>query len=459
MHTAVRRWIVQLRDRRFPRRPDTSRFHTPLLVLQLLGYAAAGAGFHMSLAQRETAAYYHETVMVYIIGIAAASLLLHLLHSPPAIRSLLAVKILFLILITYTVTDFLLIPLPLIMVQQAETSLLDRHLIGRTSLHLALLLGIVWIGLNSTLLGRNAFAPVGMDPIPALGTLLILILLVFLATAFQLLASYAYRYRHYYQLSRQQETSLDNLSEFNQRLQRWAQTADAQSAERERNRISRELHDISGYMFTNLIALMDAAISTGNRNPQQLTELLTNARKQAQEGLQETRIALRKQREVRHGSDSGLRTIHKITSIFQQVTGTTVELHFGNLPASFDTELNRSLYRIVQESLTNAIRHGKASQVSLHFWIHQDTLIINIHDNGIGSSEIHKGIGLIGMEERTRRLGGSIEAGNAPEGGFRLYICVPLVPHGSTYRARHTPEAEGDQPAPVTPPQEREART
>jgi glucose-6-phosphate-specific signal transduction histidine kinase len=128
--------------------------------------------------------------------------------------------------------------------------------------------------------------------------------------------------------------------------------------------------------------------------------------------------------------------IYQIVDIFKQVTGTKVELSFSNLPLSFDETLNRSLYRIVQESLTNAIRHGKATEVRLQFWIHEETLKISIHDNGIGAQEITKGIGLTGMEERMSELGGSIKAGNAAEGGFTLNLSIPLVHYGSTYRAQ-----------------------
>ena len=196
---------------------------------------------------------------------------------------------------------------------------------------------------------------------------------------------------------------------------------------RERNRISREIHDISGYIFTNLIALMDAAGSMRRDDPAGLTDILITARKTAQEGLRETRVALRKLRDEQPGAADSPRAVFKIVSIFRKITGIEVELNLGNLPRVLSHDLNLALYRTVQEALTNAVRHGKASRVRVNFWVEGDDLRLTITDNGKGAFEVVKGIGLDRrMEERIGALGGSIGIGRAPEGGFSLTVQVPL---------------------------------
>jgi signal transduction histidine kinase len=64
--------------------------------------------------------------------------------------------------------------------------------------------------------------------------------------------------------------------------------------------------------------------------------------------------------------------------------------------------------------------------VAVRFWIADGVLELCVQDDGIGSAAIEKGIGLAGMEERLARFGGTVRAGNAPEGGFRLLASVPL---------------------------------
>ena len=220
---------------------------------------------------------------------------------------------------------------------------------------------------------------------------------------------------------------MDQLSQFNLNLQNYALTAVQKAAERERLRIARDLHDISGHVFTNLLALMDAVVSSGCKDSNSLIETLTVARRLAQEGLRETRTAFRALRDTVKEPEQGMSAVYKLVSAFREATGIETDFSFGNLPESFNNAIDTTLYRTVQEALTNAIRHGHANKVSIKFWIHQRDLILNIQDNGIGASSLKTGNGLSGMQERISSLRGTFRAGDAPEGGFLITICVPLV--------------------------------
>jgi len=222
------------------------------------------------------------------------------------------------------------------------------------------------------------------------------------------------------------DTTLNQLSKINQDLQSYARTIDEEAISRERNRISREIHDISGYRFTNVIALMDAAISMGGRDPDKLQELYFAARTQARDGLLETRRALRALRTDEQYITNGIPAIYKICAVFHQVTGIDISIESGNIPTTFGPEIDLAVYRLVQEALTNAMRHGRASAVKIYFWIHYGTLEIIVQDNGLGAQQVVKGIGLSGMEERLGNLGGTLETGSVPEGGFRLKVQIPI---------------------------------
>ncbi len=238
------------------------------------------------------------------------------------------------------------------------------------------------------------------------------------------------QYRFHYLKAQEQIAILNNtitkLTVFSQSLQSYARTAEIEAAKKERYRISREIHDISGYMFTNIIAMMDAIVSTGCRNSEKTSEMCSAARSQAQEGLLETRKALHLLRSNETERETGIKAIYKIKKIFEGTTGVSVDIESGNLPSSFGDEIDLILYRVVQEGLTNALRHGHATQVRMLFWIITEKVQVIILDNGSGAKKIIKGIGLAGMEERISKLGGTVMAENAPEGGFQLTVTIPL---------------------------------
>lgn len=248
--------------------------------------------------------------------------------------------------------------------------------------------------------------------------------------SFGSLLSLLIQYRTLYEKTYEQtlilNTTITKLTVFSQSLQSYARTAELEAIKKERYRISREIHDISGYMFTNIIAMMDAIISTGSRNSEKTSEMCLAARIQAQEGLVETRKALHMLRDSEADRDTGMKAIHKIKKIFESTTGVKVEIEAGNLPASFGDTIDLILYRIVQEGLTNALRHGHATCVRMLFWIVESSVQVIILDNGGGAKKIIKGIGLAGMEERISKLGGTVQAQNAPEGGFQLTVIIPL---------------------------------
>ncbi|MDA3957212.1 sensor histidine kinase [Oceanispirochaeta sp.] len=223
-----------------------------------------------------------------------------------------------------------------------------------------------------------------------------------------------------------QKETMKTLAEFNSNLQNYARTIDVESSDRERNRISREIHDISGYIFTNLIALLNAACSIPQDDQSSLSDILITAQKQAKEGLNETRTALRKTRERHIPEEDGVRAINKIITIFQKVTGVKVNVNWGNTPHSFSREINFTLYRTIQEALTNAIRHGLATEITIHFLIENKILHMTIIDNGLGSESVVKGIGLSGMEERIGSLNGQISVNTTYTGGFELNVRIPV---------------------------------
>jgi signal transduction histidine kinase len=163
-------------------------------------------------------------------------------------------------------------------------------------------------------------------------------------------------------------TSVRNLMDANMALQLYAHNIETESTEKERGRITRELHDMVGYALTNVIVMMNAAHVLLRDDPGSLDDLFAKTRTQAEEALAETRSTLRRLREIRPFGPIGLRAIWHLTRGFQGATGVEVRLNLGNLPWSFGRKLDAVIFRIVQEGLTNAFRHGKATRVRINLW-------------------------------------------------------------------------------------------
>jgi len=103
-----------------------------------------------------------------------------------------------------------------------------------------------------------------------------------------------------------------------------------------------------------------------------------------------------------------------------------VRLNLGNTPASLGARVDDVVYRMIQECLTNALRHGNATEITVSFWIVGGVLRLSIADNGVGSKEIVPGIGLSGMAERLSHVGGTMKAENTPF-GFLVFSEIPVA--------------------------------
>jgi signal transduction histidine kinase len=209
-------------------------------------------------------------------------------------------------------------------------------------------------------------------------------------------------------------------------LQKLATSAQERSAEEERKRITREIHDAIGYALTNLIMITEAAIRLSPREALELRDLLGKAREEAQVGLNETRKALRLLRNVPSEHLQGLSAVHRLVTLFSIATGVEVKAQYSNAQQSFGEEVDLVVYRMIQEGMTNAFRHGHASLIRLQFWQDLEQVMISLWDNGGGGEEIlNEGIGLRGMRERLARVGGTLTAGRVVD-GFEVRAWIPL---------------------------------
>ena len=199
--------------------------------------------------------------------------------------------------------------------------------------------------------------------------------------------------------------------------------------EDERRRIARELHDEAGQTVTALKMLLDRAARSGE--PEEMRALLCEATKLCGNVLEELRrISL----DLRPGSldELGLRpSVEELVLRFERAAGIDAHLDAPATLPPVDPDAQAAIYRFVQEALTNVSRHAKATRVDVRMLADAGRLSVETSDDGVGfvpsTALAGTGLGLIGMTERSRMLGGQLVIDSAPGRGTRIRLELPLV--------------------------------
>ncbi|WP_162448905.1 histidine kinase [Phytoactinopolyspora mesophila] len=198
----------------------------------------------------------------------------------------------------------------------------------------------------------------------------------------------------------------------------------------ERLRIARELHDVLGHTISLINVQASAALHRMPRDPDQAVEALTTIKQSSHEALQELRTTLGVLRQVDEAVPTApapsLAHVPELISRLESAgfeTDTDIE---GEPPESLPPAVDLAGYRIVQEALTNVTRHSGASAVTVRIRYGDDVQLNIIDDGRGGDPERPGGSGVIGMKERAASVGGRLEAGPGPEGGFVVQAWLPL---------------------------------
>jgi signal transduction histidine kinase len=222
------------------------------------------------------------------------------------------------------------------------------------------------------------------------------------------------------------------LAARNATLQRQAEQAVAA----ERTRIARELHDIVAHHLS--VIVLQAAGTRASGKPAEATlEKIENSARQA---LTETRRLLGVLRdpddEAGLGPQPGIGDLDELAASVR-AAGLPVHLVIDGDPAALPAAVDVSVYRIVQESLTNVLKHAGPARAEVAIGCTADIVTVEVTDNGIaelGRKAAAGGHGLAGMRERAAVFGGELAAGPRPDGGFavraRLPLCDGLRPAG-----------------------------
>jgi signal transduction histidine kinase len=198
----------------------------------------------------------------------------------------------------------------------------------------------------------------------------------------------------------------------------------------ERAQIARELHDLVAHALAVIVVQAQAGARVVGRDPAQATLTLAAIEGVGREGLVELRRLLDLLDPVAGNSDASRPSLAQLEELAGRVrtAGVPVELVVTGKPTPLPPGLDLSAYRIVQEALTNTIKHAgpASSRVAVHY--RPERLELEVTDDGRSarSTNGHEGRGLIGMRERAALYGGSLLAERPADGGFRVRASFPL---------------------------------
>lgn len=252
------------------------------------------------------------------------------------------------------------------------------------------------------------------------------------------------------------------LAERNEELRLQREAAKRAAVLDERVRISRELHDVVAHHVTTMTVHAGAARQIAATNPDGAADSLKQIEQSGREAVVELQrlLGFLRSGDTRAGDDTGesrraptpsLRHVHRLAESLGAVEcDVTVKGDLAAIPQSVDV----SAYRIVQEALTNVMKHASADRASVAVHVGPAEVIVRIRDNGAGGTTPNSetGHGLVGMRERAALHGGSIEVGPVSGGGWQVEAQLPYV--GSAVPGREVSRPPASPSAATTKAQE-----
>ncbi|RHG09181.1 sensor histidine kinase [Megamonas funiformis] len=217
---------------------------------------------------------------------------------------------------------------------------------------------------------------------------------------------------------------LSMVAMINKKMQKYVIVTEKFGEKNERKRLARELHDTIGHALAGMAVGVDACITMIDKNPQLAKAQLKIISKAIRKGMKDVRNSLNKMRPDFLQQYRLKEAIEKMKEEISDVTDLKINLNYQIDETGFDNKIEDILFRVIQESITNSIRHGLATVVDIDIYKENNLLCLKIKDNGKGCKAINYGFGLKQMVERVSQIRGDINFYS--ENGFTTEIKIPL---------------------------------
>lgn len=219
------------------------------------------------------------------------------------------------------------------------------------------------------------------------------------------------------------------------RREQWAREraeraqASRRRADEERLRIARELHDVLAHSLSVINVQAGVGLALLDSDPEQARTALTTIKSASKEALGDVRQVLDTLRTPGDAPRTPAPGLDRLPELVEQAARAGLTVRVEGAPPRLAPGADLAAFRIVQEALTNVVRHSGSRHARVCLEDAGRSLRLRIDDDGpaTGAEAGGSGNGLAGMRERAAALGGTIEAGPRPDGGFRVLAVLPLT--------------------------------
>ncbi|MEO0374175.1 MAG: sensor histidine kinase [Cyanobacteria bacterium P01_A01_bin.17] len=210
-------------------------------------------------------------------------------------------------------------------------------------------------------------------------------------------------------------------------LQQYARQIEDFAAIQERNRIARDIHDSLGHVLTSLNIQLSTAVKLWSVDVTKVHPFLDQAQQLGTTAMKEVRRSVST---LRQDAADDLPLEAELDALVENVqAGTDLAIHTKyDCCAPLPPQIAKTVYRLVQEALTNISKHAQATEVQIQLHATQDQIYLTVADNGRGFdlNQNRAGFGLQGMEERIAVVKGRCQIKTQPGAGCRLVVEIPL---------------------------------
>lgn len=304
----------------------------------------------------------------------------------------------------------------------ADASILFFILSAHSMLFLSLIPGLLWIVtfIVVTWLG-GVFVFGGINPVGIISVI----------GGYLFFGTFGAALRQSNEARQQSQHLLTELQQAHDQLRSYTTQAQQLAVAEERNRLAREMHDALGHRLTVAVVQLEGAqrlIPTEPERSASMIEKMRTQLKQALAELRQTVSTLRSPNVLPELSKPLQTAVSDLAHTFQEATGLIVHLDLPSKLPTLPQSHRLALYRAAQESLTNVQRHANAQQAWLVLSADTERLILTLSDDGQGfNDEMEDGrFGLVGLRERAKQLGGTVQLSSSAKGGAKLCMQLPI---------------------------------
>ena len=220
------------------------------------------------------------------------------------------------------------------------------------------------------------------------------------------------------------EEELRMASQANRELNSYLALSEKIAEDRERKRIAREIHDTLGHALTGISAGIDAVKVLVDIDTNRAKEQLNNVSVVVRDGIRDVRGSLNKMRPGALENNTLKEALIKIIREYEAISNLEIHLCYEWDNIDLDIAKEDIVFRVIQESITNSVRHGHAKTIWIEL-LEEESYVMTIQDDGVGFDELHYGYGLKQMQERLMIIGGSVRFENRD--GFYTHIKIPKI--------------------------------